>query len=463
MPKQHSVNPATGEIVASYELHTHVEVQQRLQCVARATHAWPTTTINRRANLLRDLAALLRRDKATLALQICDEMGKPISEARAELEKCASALEYYAEHGPALLENVAIASDALESFVAWRPLGALLAIMPWNYPYWQVIRCLAPALLAGNVVLLKHAPNVTGCAFALERLLREAGAPEGVLTCFVVDEAQVAQLIADERVHAVTLTGSSKAGAAVARLAGQALKKTVLELGGSDAFVVCADADVAAAAACAVRSRYQNAGQSCIAAKRFLIDRRVYDEFLTHLTTGVEALRMGDPREDATTVGPLARHDLRAVLADQVERARVAGAQVHLGGHSVEGPGYFYEPTILTEVTEQMSVAREEVFGPVASLFRVEDVEAAVHIANASGYGLSATLWTTDLDRAKRLAARLQVGAVFINGLVKSDPRLPFGGVKQSGYGRELGFLGMHEFLNAQTVWLSSGAELRAH
>lgn len=449
-----TINPATGEPLAEYAIHSDAQIEDRLTLAARETRAWRTTSIDRRTTLLRNVAAYMRRESISLATLMTDEMGKPIIESRAEIEKCAVAFEYYAEHGPAMLESVAVASDARESYYAYRPLGAVLAIMPWNYPYWQVVRFAAPAVLAGNVGILKHAANVTGCALALERAFREAGAPDGLFTSLIIPDERVAALIADERIHAVTLTGSGRAGSAVASQAGMALKKTVLELGGSDAFIVCADADIKAAAAFAVKARFQNTGQSCIAAKRFLIDKRVYDDFLERFTAQVAALHLGPPRDEQTTLGPLARHNLRDSLVDQVQRSLAAGATAHLGGNVVARPGAFYEATILTDVTPEMSVAAEEVFGPVAAVIKVEDVEDAVVKANASIFGLSASLWTCDLGRAKRIAARLETGGVFINGMTKSDPRLPFGGVKQSGYGRELAGIGMHEFMNIQTVWI---------
>ena len=411
--------------------------------------------MGRRAELLRKIAAGLRRDHEAFAALITREMGKPIVESRAEIEKCARGCEYYAEHGPAMLEPVPVSTEAAKSYVAYRPMGAILAIMPWNFPFWQVFRFAAPALMAGNVALLKHAPNVSGSACAIERLIREAGAPEGVFTAILIPDETVAAVIADERVAAVTLTGSERVGRIVAAQAGAALKKTVLELGGSDAFIVCADADVAAAVAYAVKSRFQNAGQSCIAAKRFLIDTRVYDAFTADFIAAVRALRVGDPLKDATQVGPLARRDLRDALSRQVDASIALGARV-LTGATIPGgdlaTGQFYLPTILECEDAELPVMREETFGPVAAVLRVTDVEEAIEIANGSRYGLGGNLWTRDLDRAERIAARLHSGGVFINGMTASDPRMPFGGVKASGYGRELSAIGMHEFMNMQSV-----------
>lgn len=449
-----TINPADGLPLAEYPLHTPAEVEALLTESGRAAKAWRTTTLERRAALLRDLAEYFRDSSPVLAALASDEMGKPIREARAEVEKCAVACDYYAAHGSEMLAQVAVASDARETFYAYRPLGSILAVMPWNFPYWQVIRCAAPAVIAGNVMLVKHASNVTGCALALERAWIACGAPQGVFSVLLIEHESLADLIADARIAAVTLTGSERAGAAIGSSAGRQLKKTVLELGGSDAFIICADADLAAAAESAVRSRFQNAGQSCIAAKRFFVDKRVASEFLTLFTERVRALRVGAPRDEATELGPLARRDLRDTLADQVRRAVDAGATIHCGGGAIEGPGAYFEPTILTDVTPSMSVMREEVFGPVAPVMLTDDLEDAIEKANASAYGLSASLWTRDLECAKRVAPRLETGGVFVNGMTRSDVRLPFGGIKGSGHGRELSAIGMHEFMNVQTVWI---------
>ncbi len=386
-------------------------------------------------------------------------MGKPIGEGLAEIEKCAWTCDFYADHAAEFLTDERVETNARESFVAFEPLGVILAVMPWNYPFWQVIRFLAPALMAGNAALLKHASNVPQCALALEEAVRDAGLPKGLLKTLLVSGAAIEPVIADDRVRAVTLTGSTATGSRIAELAGRAVKKTVLELGGSDPFIVLRDADLPAAVATAVRARFQNAGQSCIAAKRFLVEEPIAAEFERRFAEAIGALRVGDPLDPATQVGPLAREDLRDALERQVEASVRMGARVVTGGKRRAGKGWFYEPTLIAGVTEEMPVLKEETFGPVAALLAVRDADEAVRVANGSPYGLGAALWTADLERARSLARRIESGSVFINGMVASDPRLPFGGTKQSGYGRELSSFGIREFVNIQTIWIGPATE----
>jgi len=385
-------------------------------------------------------------------------MGKPIAEAEAELDKCAWNCEFYAERAEGFLADEPVQTGAAASWVAYQPLGVVLAVMPWNYPFWQVLRFAAPALMAGDGALLKHSPNVPGCALAIEDLLGRAGFPAGLFRTLLVGDASVAEttgrLLADPRVAAATLTGSERAGAAVGTAAGRALKKCVLELGGSDPFLVLADADLELAAEAAARARFLNAGQSCIAAKRFIVEEPVADEFEQRFAAAAAALPVGDPLERTTRIGPLARADLLTALERQVEGSVAKGARVLLGGRRLAGPGWFHEPTVLADVTPGMPVFREETFGPVAAVVRAADEEAAVRLANDTPYGLGASLWTRDTDRAQRLGRRIQSGSLFVNALVASDPRLPFGGVKRSGHGRELAAVGIREFTNIRTFWV---------
>lgn len=449
-----SVNPATEARLAEYDEHTPAQVDAALAAAAKAQRSWRATPIAERLPLLTAIARELRADRERFARLITDEMGKPITEARAEVEKSAWTLDHYAEHAERYLAAEPVASSAAESTIVFEPLGVLLAIMPWNYPFWQFFRFLAPALAAGNGAILKHASNVPGCALLLEEIVRRAGAPEGLCASLLVSSDMVAALIADERVAAVTLTGSTQVGAIVAAQAGAQLKKHVLELGGSDPFVVLADADLEEASTVAVRSRFNTTGQSCVNAKRFIVDERVADEFVRLLVDKAAALVVGDPSDEATQLGPLARGDLRDSLHDQVERTVGAGGDLRLGGQPVDGPGYYYPPTIIDHVTPGMAAFAEETFGPVASVTRVSGPEEAIELANRTEYGLAAALWTADLDQARRLVPLIDAGAVFVNGQVASDPRLPFGGIKKSGYGRELGGYGIREFVNVKTVWI---------
>jgi acyl-CoA reductase-like NAD-dependent aldehyde dehydrogenase len=449
-----SVNPATEEELASFEELAPVDVDRALARAWSAREAWRDTPAGARAARFAELAASLRHDRPHLGGLLTSEMGKPIVEAEAEVEKCAWTAEWFAEHAEAMLAPQAVASTATESYVRFQPLGVILAVMPWNFPLWQVFRAAIPALMGGNVMLLKHASNVPQTALEAERLFRSAGFPEGVFQTLLVGSGAVEALVRDRRVAAVTLTGSETAGARVAEVAGSVLKKTVLELGGSDPFIVLEDADVAAAATVACRARNQNNGQSCIAAKRFIVVEAVAEEFERSFGEAVAALRVGDPMERATNVGPLARGDLVTVLERQVKESVALGARVAVGGSRVDRRGYYFQPTVLTGVTRDMPVFREETFGPVAAVVRVRHEAAALAAANDSEFGLGAAIWTGDVERGKRLARRVEAGAVFVNGMVASDARLPFGGVKRSGYGRELSERGLHEFQNVQIVWV---------
>jgi succinate-semialdehyde dehydrogenase/glutarate-semialdehyde dehydrogenase len=449
-----SINPATGEEVARFEAHSAREVEAALAAAAAAQAEWAVRPIAARLPLLGRLAQTLRAGRDRYARLITAEMGKPLAEARAEIEKCALTCDFYAAHAADFLADREVASAASYSGVTHEPLGVVLAVMPWNYPFWQVFRFAVPALAAGNGMVLKHAGNVPQCALAIASILADAGCPPGLAAVLLVEPEAVADLIADPRIAAVTLTGSTAVGAIVAGQAGRALKKQVLELGGSDPFVVLADADLELAAETAVKARFVNAGQSCVNAKRFIVEAPVADRFVAAFAARIASLKVGDPLDPATDVGPMARANLRAALHDQVRRSVEAGARLVLGGAPIEGPGFFYAPTLLDEVTPQMAAFREETFGPVAAVTRADDVDHALALANQTEFGLAASIWTADPARGQALARRIQAGAVFVNGLVASDPRLPFGGIKRSGYGRELGDLGIREFCNAKTVWV---------
>jgi succinate-semialdehyde dehydrogenase/glutarate-semialdehyde dehydrogenase len=455
-----TTNPATEEVLERYAEHTDVQVDAALDAAVAAQQAWAGAPYSERSGVVRGIAGVLRERKDAYAALITAEMGKPITEAEAEVEKCAWACEYFADCGEHLLaEETVPTGDGQETSVTFEPVGVVLAVEPWNFPFWQVVRFAAPALVAGNGALLKHSPNVTGCALALEDAFRSAGVPEGLFTALLLTDARTpdvtARLIDDPRIAAVTLTGSERAGTAVGAAAGRAIKKSVLELGGSDPFVVLADADLEEAAVQAARGRYLNSGQSCIAAKRFLVEASVADEFTELFVKAVSNLALGDPTQRETRVGPLARGDLRDTLERQVAESVEQGARVACGGGRADRPGYFYEPTILTDVTAEMPAFREETFGPVATVTRVADEDEAVALANASSYGLGASVWTRDRERGRRVGARLQSGSLFVNAIVASDPRLPFGGTKRSGYGRELASYGIREFVNVRTWWVA--------
>jgi acyl-CoA reductase-like NAD-dependent aldehyde dehydrogenase len=449
-----SVNPTTGQRIRAYPVLPAAGIDRAVARASERFPEWSRLRADKRAGFLEGLARTLRDQSEALARLATEEMGKRLTEARAEVEKCAVACEYYASHGPDFLVDQMIASDAGRSLVAWQPLGPVLLVMPWNFPYWQALRQAIPATLAGNTVLLKHASNVPGCAAALEELFNEAGFPEGVFRNLAIGSDAVEGVIADPRVRGVSLTGSEGAGRAVAAAAGKSLKKTVLELGGSDAFIVLADADLDHVAEQAVKARFQNNGETCIAAKRFIVEAAVADGFVARLRHGIERIKVGDPMAEDTDLGPLARPDLRDDLHDQVRRSVDAGAACLAGGEALERDGYFYAPTLLDRVRPGMAAFDEETFGPVAAVTRAADVDEAVALANASRYGLGGSVWTRDRVRGEQVARRLECGCAFVNGIVKSDPRLPFGGVKDSGYGRELSALGIREFVNAKTVWV---------
>ncbi|GGM67496.1 succinate-semialdehyde dehydrogenase/glutarate-semialdehyde dehydrogenase [Halarchaeum rubridurum] len=453
------VNPATGEALGVVEADDEAEVETALETAAETFETWRDVPLAERENLLSNAADVLRENETEYAELMTEEMGKPLAAARSEVEKCAWVCDYYAEHAGEHLQDDHIGTEpGVDSFVAYEPLGPILAVMPWNFPFWQVFRFAAPHLTSGNVGLLKHASNVPGCAAAIEEVFREAGYPEGVFQTLLVGSDLVDDVVEDDRVKAVTLTGSERAGRAVAETAGAELKKTVLELGGSDPFVVLDDADVEAAAATGARARTINSGQSCIAAKRFVVHTDVYDEFVEAFVAEMDALDVGDPTADVD-LGPQARADLMDDLHDQVERSVAAGAHVELGGEPLDREGFFYPPTVLTDVPRDSAVAEEEVFGPVAPVFEVADEAEAIDLANETDLGLGGSVWTADRERGTRVAREIESGTVFVNELTKSDPRLPFGGVGDSGYGRELGAMGIHEFVNRKTVWVQDAEE----
>ncbi len=448
-------NPATEEVISEYPTLSAAELDSRIDRSASAFETWKSTSIEHRAELLRRIAAEIRNSLEDSARMISIEMGKPLSEARAEVEKCATGCEFYAEHGPGFLANEEVETDASKSYVRFDPLGCVLAVMPWNFPFWQVLRFAAPTLLAGNVGLLKHASNVTGCALEIEKILHRAGVPEDVFQTLVIPSSDVASVIENRNVRAVSLTGSEAAGSAVAEVAGKHLKKLVLELGGSDPFIVLEDADLEKVIPKAVQSRTMNAGQSCIAAKRFLVVQSVYPEFVERLTEAMREIQVGDPLDASTKMGPLAREDLVEDLDQQVKKSISQGAQLMTGGKKLDRPGHFYAPTVLAGATTEMTCLKEETFGPVASVASVANADEAVRIANSSKYGLGGSIWSQDISRAEQIAAQIESGSVFINEFTKSDPKVPFGGVKDSGYGRELSVFGIREFVNTKTVWIA--------
>jgi succinate-semialdehyde dehydrogenase/glutarate-semialdehyde dehydrogenase len=447
-----SINPATGETLRNFEPLTDSQVDVALARADAARRSYRHTPLSDRVRWLTAAAEILEQEKDRLGRIMTLEMGKPIGAARAEAAKCATACRYYAEHGERLLADEPVDAGGGTSYLKFQPIGPVLAVMPWNFPFWQVFRFAAPALMAGNVGLLKHASNVPQCALAIEDVIRQAGFPADTFQTLLIGSAQVARVIDDPRVKAVSLTGSEPAGAQVAAQAGRQLKKTVLELGGSDPFVVMPSADLDRAVRTAVDARIINNGQSCIAAKRFLVDASVAADFERRFVEAMQALRVGDPMDEATQLGPLATADILDGLADQVDRSVAAGARLLTGGHRLDGPGNFYAPTVLADVPKDSPAYREELFGPVAVLFRTAGINDAIRVANDTDFGLGASVWTNDESEQRKLVDEIEAGMVFVNGMVASDPRLPFGGVKRSGYGRELSAYGIREFVNVKTV-----------
>ncbi len=448
-----SINPTTGETEKTFAALSPDELEAKLDLAWRAYQIHRRTSFPERAACLGRAAQILREDAGRFGRIMTAEMGKTLSSAIAEAQKCALACEYYAENGAGQLADEVVATNASRSVVRYQPVGPVLAIMPWNFPFWQVFRFAAPALMAGNAGLLKHSSNVPQCALAIEEIFTRAGFAPGVFQTLLVEAAQVEAILNDDRVAAATLTGSEPAGRAVAAQAGKQIKKTVLELGGSDPFIVMPSVDVKATAAAAVSARTINNGQSCIAAKRFLIADSIYEEFEAAFVRGMEALRIGNPMNDSTDVGPLATEKIRLDLAAQVEQARGAGARVLTGGRAIDGRGFFYLPTVLTEISARSPIFYEELFGPVAMLFRIRNAEEAIALANDSPFGLGSSVWTNDEAEIEQFSERIEAGQVFINAPVASDPRLPFGGIKRSGYGRELSATGIREFVNVKTIW----------
>ena len=449
-----SINPATGQTIQSFSTYQAEEINTVLNLVDSAQTSWAELDFEQRSIYMRNLAKIFRQRCDEYANLITEEMGKLLKEAHAEIEKCAIGCEYYADHAKAFLADEEITSDAKRSLVVYQPLGTLFCIMPWNFPFWQLIRAAAPAMMAGNAVVLKHASNVPRCALALEDAFREAGFPVNTFRTLMIAAAQAEAVIADKRIAAVTLTGSCAAGRKVATAAGQHLKKCVLELGGSDPFIVLDDADIEFTVTQAVTARFQNMGQSCIAAKRFILVDAIADLFVARFKTQVNQLRIGDPKADSTGIAPMARIDLRDELHVQVERSLALGAKLVTGGSILGTKGAYYTPTILDQVQPGMPAFDEELFGPVAAIIRVKDAQDAIKLANQTPFGLGASVWTHDAASGQAVARKIHAGCTFVNGIVKSDPRLPFGGVKESGYGRELSYHGIREFVNTKTIWV---------
>jgi succinate-semialdehyde dehydrogenase/glutarate-semialdehyde dehydrogenase len=450
-----SINPATGKKLKEFSAFDNAEIEKRLGLADNGFKKYRRTTFIQRSELLDAVAELLFQEKEKLAEIITLEMGKLFRDSLAEIEKCARGCRFYSENGERFLEDELARTDAAKSYVQYQPLGPVLAIMPWNFPFWQVFRFAAPALMAGNAGLLKHASNVPQCALAIEEIFCRAGFDDGVFQTLLIDPHQVEKIIADPRVKAVTLTGSERAGGAVASAAAREIKKSVLELGGSDAFIVMPSADFESALSTAVKARTINTGQSCIAAKRFMIADQIYDEFLDQFVARMRALKIGDPMDETTEIGPLATEPILKGVHDQVQKTIAMGAKLLTGGNRIHGAGFFYEPSVLVDVPKDSPAYREEVFGPVAAVFRVRDAHNAIQLANDTTFGLGSSAWTNDPEEQKLFTSQLDSGMVFINAMVASDPRLPFGGVKRSGFGRELGAAGIREFTNTKTIWIS--------
>ena len=453
-----SINPTTGKTLKIFEALSAAEIEQKLQLAADTFRTYRRTPMAERARLMKRAAEILETEKNEFARVMTTEMGKPIKAAVSEAEKCAWVCRYYADNAQHHLADQIVETNARKSYVHFQPLGPVLAVMPWNFPFWQVFRFAAPALMAGNVGLLKHASNVPQCALAIEDIFTRAGFPNGAFQTLLVGSGAVEGILNDPRVVAATLTGSEPAGRSVASIAGKQIKKTVLELGGSDPFIVMPSAKLEEAVSTAVKARTINNGQSCIAAKRFIVASEIYDEFERRFVEEMRALRIGDPMEESTDIGPLATPQITDDLDEQVKQAVASGARILTGGKKVDRPGNFYEPTLLVDIDSNAPVSCEEIFGPVAMLFRVSGIDEAIRIANITTFGLGSSAWTNDGNEQAQFIEELEAGAVFINGMVASDPRLPFGGVKNSGYGRELAEFGIHEFVNIKTIWIGSQA-----
>ena len=449
-----SINPATGELIREYTGHSENDIHTILDKSYQTWLSWRSTPFAQRSDLLLKAAGILRERKLSLATLMTMEMGKLLKESLAEIEKCAWVCDYYAANAAEMLADEEITTDASRSFITFQPIGIVLAVMPWNFPFWQVFRFAAPALMAGNGAVLKHASNVPGCALAIEQIFREAGFPENLFRTLMIPSGMVDQVIASRQIAAVTLTGSEEAGSHVAATAGKHIKKSLLELGGSDPFIVLEDADIVRATAMAVTARMINQGQSCIAAKRFIVVKDVLPAFEAGLKSAFELLRIGDPMDETTQVGPLARPDLVDEIENQVNASLEKGARLVTGGSRINLSGCYYQPTILSDIASGMAVYAQETFGPVVSIIPVANEEEAIQVANDSEFGLGGCVWTRDPARGEWVARQVETGAMFVNGITKSDPRLPFGGIKKSGFGRELGVFGIREFVNVKTIWV---------